>query len=69
MKNKTQNIKFYNSHPSAETNSLIKNVVTTDINILLNRVKLDQKRDLKKKVIFLSLLITLVSLIAIFTRI
>ena len=69
MKNKIQNIKFYNSHPSAETNSPIKNVVTTDINILLNRVKLDQKRDLKKKVIFLSLLITLVSLIAIFTRI
>ena len=39
-------------------------IKTTDINILLNRVKLDKKKTFKKKVIFSILLISIVSLIA-----
>ena len=39
---------------------------TTNINVLLNRVKLDRKKDLKKKVIFLSLLAMVVCLTSFF---
>ncbi len=39
-------------------------IKTTNINILLNRVKLDKKKTFKKKVIFSILLISIVSLIA-----
>ena len=38
---------------------------TTNINILLNRVRLDKKNDLKKKLFFLSLLVSIISAIAI----
>ena len=36
-----------------------KNLKTTNINILLNRVKVDKKRELKKKIIFLVIIGTL----------
>ena len=39
---------------------------TTNVNILLNRVRLDKKRDLKKKIIFFSLLALTISAIVIF---
>ena len=39
---------------------------TTDINILLNRVRLDKKRTLKKRIIFSLLLATLISSLAIY---
>jgi hypothetical protein len=42
---------------------------TTDINILLNRVKLTKKIEFKKKIIFLSLLLLLVGLVGIFSLI
>ena len=42
---------------------------TTNVNILLNRVRLDKKRDLKKKLIFLSLLVSIISVIVIFALI
>jgi len=39
---------------------------TTNINILLNRVRLDKKRTLKKRIIFSLTLITISSLLAIY---
>ena len=39
---------------------------STDINILLNRVRLDEKKVLKKKIIFSIIVISLVSSLAIF---
>ena len=42
------------------------NVKTTNVNILLNRVRLDQKRTLKKKIIFSIILAGLVSLLAVY---
>ena len=52
-------------------NSLNKNVYvdkikTTNVNILLNRVRLDQKRTLKKRIVFSIILAGLVSLLAIY---
>ena len=39
---------------------------TTNVNILLNRVRLDNRKAFKKKVLFFSLLISLISLLFIF---
>ena len=50
---------------STENKSNIK-TKTTDINILLNRVKLEKKKNLKKNIIVSLLLVTLVCSIAIY---
>ena len=42
-------------------------IKTTDINILLNRVKMTQKLELKKRIIFISLLSLGVVLTGVFT--
>tara|TARA_B110000008_G_scaffold247437_1_gene258880 strand:+ start:487 stop:696 length:210 start_codon:yes stop_codon:yes gene_type:complete len=39
---------------------------TTNINILLNRVKLDKKKELRKKIFFLSALTSIVIFVALF---
>ncbi len=44
-------------------------VKTTDINILLNRVKLTKKTEFKKRIIFLFLLILSITLVSIFSLI
>ena len=41
-------------------------IKTTNVNILLNRVRLDQKRTLKKRIIFSIILACLVSSLAIY---
>ena len=56
---KLNQIKKIVSNPSfSETENKIK---TTNVNILLNRVRLDQKKDLKKKLILFFLLATILS--------
>ena len=44
-------------------------VKSTDINILLNKVRLDQKNDFKKKIIYFSLIISAFLLTGIITLI
>ncbi|MDB3983007.1 hypothetical protein N9419_06060 [Candidatus Pelagibacter sp.] len=56
------------SHNKSE-NIIENNSKTTNINILLNRVKLDKKKDLRKKVVFLSLLFSVLIVVAIFALI
>ena len=51
MTDNLTNLKKYKSISDTKSNNQIK---TTDINILLNRVRLDKKKTLKKK-IFVSL--------------
>ena len=56
---KLDQIKKIDGTPSfSESENKIK---TTNINILLNRVRLDQKKDLKKKLILFFLLATILS--------
>jgi hypothetical protein len=55
-----------NSDIDNNKNSPIKKKPTTDINILLNRVKLDEKKDLKKRLIFLGLLLMIISFVTFF---
>jgi len=49
-----------------DSNLVTDKTKTTNVNILLNRVKLDRKKDFKKKVIFLSLLAMVVCLTSFF---
>ena len=44
----------------------LNTIKTTDVNVLLNRVRLDEKRTFKKKILFSITIAALVSLIAIF---
>ena len=54
---------------NTEKNLLNNRNKTTNVNILLNRVRLDKKRSLRKKIIFLSILILISSVIAIYATI
>ena len=45
----------------------LKKIKTTDINILLNRVKMTKKKEFKKRIIFISLLSLGVVLMGVFT--
>ena len=47
-------------------NSSSEQIKTTDVNILLNRVRLDKKKTFKKNILVSLLLVTLVSSISIF---
>ena len=42
------------------------NIKTTNINVLLNRVKLDQKKNFNKKLLFSTGIVLTISLIAVF---
>ena len=56
---KIDQIKKIVGNPSfSETENKIK---TTNVNILLNRVRLDQKKDLKKKLVLSFILATILS--------
>ena len=44
----------------------VEKIKTTNVNILLNRVRLDQKRTLKKKIAFSIISAGLISLLAIY---
>ena len=47
----------------------LSNVKSTDINILLNKVRLDQKNDFIKKIIYVSIISTIVAMIGLITLI
>ena len=66
MKKNDQDINIFNQQFSS--NKEVENSAqkTTNINILLNRVRLDKKKVLKKKIIFSIIVISLVSSLAIF---
>ena len=51
---------------SSNKNTEIDKIKTTNVNILLNRVRLDQKRTLKKRIIFSIILAGLVSSLAVY---
>lgn len=58
MKKLDQIRKIVGTSSLGETENKIK---TTNVNILLNRVRVDQKKDLKKKLILFFLLATILS--------
>ena len=66
MKKDDQEITLLNSDIASNTNLKKDNFKTTNVNILLNRVRLDQKRTFKKRIIFSIFLVALVSSLTVF---
>ena len=66
MKKNDQEITLLNSDIASNTNFKKDNFKTTNVNILLNRVRLDRKRTFKKRIIFSIFLVTLVSSLTVY---
>ena len=66
MKKNIQDTNLENLVISSKNEFDTSNIKTTDINILLNRVRLDRKRTVKKRFIFSIILISAVSSLALY---
>ncbi len=62
----TLNYTDLNKERSLDENLSSKEIKTTDVNILLNRVRLDKKKTFKKNIIVSLLLVALICSIAIY---
>ena len=66
MKKNDQDTSLFNTDIASNKDLEVDKIKTTNVNILLNRVRLDQKRTLKKRIIFSIILASLVSSLAIY---
>tara|TARA_B100001248_G_C27299636_1_gene416465 strand:+ start:484 stop:693 length:210 start_codon:yes stop_codon:yes gene_type:complete len=66
VKKVTQNINLSEKDIEANKNLETDKIKTTNVNILLNRVRIDRKRALKKRIIFTVILISIVSSLAMY---
>ena len=66
MKKNDQDTSLFNTDIARNRDSEVDKIKTTNVNILLNRVRLDQKRTLKKRIFFSIIIAGLVSLLAIY---
>ena len=66
MKKIDQDGKLFNSDNVTNKDLVIDKIKTTNVNILLNRVRLDQKRTVKKRIVFSIILAGFVSLLAVY---
>ena len=66
MKKNDQNTSLFNTDIATNKDFEVDKIKTTNVNILLNRVRLDQKRTLKKRIFFSIIIAGLVSLLAIY---
>ena len=66
MKKDDQEIILLNSDIDSVTNLKKDNFKTTNVNILLNRVRLNRKRTFKKRIIFSFFLIALISSLTVY---
>ena len=67
MKKIENDIKLYSTDSSLVTDVSFNEIKTTNVNILLNRVRIEKKNDLKKKILFSFLMFTVISIISIVT--
>ena len=66
MKKNDQDTSLFNTDIARDKDVEVDKIKTTNVNILLNRVRLDQKRTLKKRIVFSIILAGLVSSLAIY---
>ncbi len=66
MKKNDLDTTLFNSDISSNKDLEIDKIKTTNVNILLNRVRIDQKRTLKKRILFSIILAGLVSSLAVY---
>ena len=69
MKKSSEDENLFNKDFSETTHLKNEEIKTTNVNILLNRVRLDKKQNLRKKLLFFSLLVLLLSFIVVFSLI
>ena len=61
MRNKDQDPSLYENDLEPRKDLYLDSYKTTNVNILLNRVRLDKKKSLRKKIFFSAILLALVS--------
>ena len=66
MKKKDEDTSLFNTDLVPNKDLEANKIKTTNVNILLNRVRLDQKRTLKKRIVFSIILGGLVSSLAVY---
>ena len=66
MKKNDQATSLLNTDIAINKDFEVDKIKTTNVNILLNRVRLDQKKTLKKRIVFSIILAGLVSSLAIY---
>ncbi len=66
MKKDEQEITLLNSDIDSKKNQKEDNYKTTNVNILLNRVRLDKKRTTKKRIIFSFFIIAAISSLTVY---
>ena len=66
MKKNDQDTSLFNTDTASNKDVEVDMIKTTNVNILLNRVRLDQKRTLKKRIVYSIILAGLVSSLAIY---
>ena len=66
MKKELQNISLLDSDISSNKDFKKENFKTTNINILLNRVRLDKKRTFKKRITISFFLITILTALTVY---
>ena len=67
MQKNDDDIKLFSTDSSLKTNVSLDEIKTTNVNILLNRVRIEKKNDFKKKILFSLLMVTVISVISIVT--
>jgi hypothetical protein len=66
VKKNDQDTSLFNTDIARNKDFEVDKIKTTNVNILLNRVRLDKKRTLKKRIVFSIILAALVSSLAIY---
>ena len=66
MKKNDQDTSLFNTDIATIKDLEADKIKTTNVNILLNRVRLDQRKTLKKRIIFSIILASLVSSLAVY---
>ena len=67
MQKSDDETKLFSTNSSLETNVSVDEIKTTNVNILLNRVRIEKKNDFKKKILFSFLMVTVIYIISIVT--
>ena len=66
MKKNDQDSTLFNTDTARNKDFEVDKIKTTNVNILLNRVRLDKKRTLKKRIVLSIIMASLVSSLAIY---
>ena len=67
MKKSDEDIKLSITDSSFTKDVFLDEIKTTNVNILLNRVRIEKKNNFKKKIFYSFLMLTLISVISIVT--